>query len=163
MNNPKRAAIVRTVALLLWIGFIWTHSMESGAESDETSLFFVDWFEPLFTFLGIEGVALQNHVIRKIAHFTEYFILGILAHGSIDAWFRSRSPEQGSAVDGVRVPASACILGAAVAAIDETIQLFVPGRSGMLSDVLLDSSGVLCAVIILWGVSRLISSGRKGA
>ena len=44
---------------------------------------------------------------------------------------------------------------ALVACMDETIQRFVPGRSGQLKDVALDCAGALVAVLLLWGVCKL--------
>ncbi len=46
-----------------------------------------------------------------------------------------------------------------VAAMDETIQLFVSGRSGQITDVLLDSVGALVGIAIVLIIRKLI--GRK--
>lgn len=88
-----------------------------------------------------------DHPIRKTAHAVEYAILGSLLVGAYIDSKRKRS---------------LCILvpwaiGALYAASDECHQLFVPGRSGQVSDVLLDSTGVLCGVVLivlLYGVSE---------
>ena len=46
------------------------------------------------------------------------------------------------------------VTAAAVASVDETIQLSVPGRTGQLSDVLLDTAGAVTGaamvLLILW-------------
>ena len=39
---------------------------------------------------------------------------------------------------------------------DEVHQLFVPGRSGQISDVILDSAGALAGVLVLSVVRKLI-------
>ena len=50
---------------------------------------------------------------------------------------------------------SALSFCALVAAVDETIQLFVSGRSGQVTDVVLDSVGALCGIIVLMSVRSL--------
>ena len=77
-------------------------------------------------------------VMRKLAHFTEYAILGAL-------WFR------GLARSGVARPPVAAwlalVLSVACAVVDETHQSFVPSRTGSARDVVLDSAGALAAIV----------------
>jgi len=77
-------------------------------------------------------------VVRKLAHFTEYAILGAL-------WFR------GLARSGVARPPAAAwlalVISVACAVVDETRQSFVPSRTGSARDVLLDSMGALAAIV----------------
>ena len=79
-----------------------------------------------------------NAIVRKLAHFTEYAILGAL-------WFR------GLTRSGVaRPPAAmwlALVLSVVCAVVDETRQSFVPSRTGSARDVLLDSMGALVAIV----------------
>ena len=46
-------------------------------------------------------------------------------------------------------------IGTIYAATDEIHQLFVPGRSGQISDVCLDSIGVLIGVSLLWVITEI--------
>ena len=46
--------------------------------------------------------------------------------------------------------------GLLTAVIDETIQLHVPGRSGQVSDVLIDFSGCITGAIFVMAVIKLI-------
>lgn len=122
---------------VLWVCFIWGNSLQpaevSGAASGSVTTFFTQWF-PWLT----------DHIIRKTAHFTEYAVLGALLSTvlfSLPGGARRHVP-------------LVLLLGLAVPLADETIQLFVPGRSGMLTDVLLDCSGVLfglaaCSLLLL--------------
>ncbi|HJA34824.1 MAG TPA: VanZ family protein [Candidatus Mediterraneibacter merdigallinarum] len=48
------------------------------------------------------------------------------------------------------------LTAALYAATDEVHQLFVPGRSGQISDVILDSAGALAGVLVLAAVRKLI-------
>ena len=51
-----------------------------------------------------------------------------------------------------------CLL---VAAVDETIQLFVSGRSGQVSDVVLDFVGALCGIALLLIIMKVF--GKEGS
>ncbi len=79
-----------------------------------------------------------GYLIRKVAHFVEYAILGVLFLALLKEYFSL----------GWYVPLSAWILTTCYAATDELHQLFVPGRSGRISDVCLDSGGAFCGIFI---------------
>ena len=79
-----------------------------------------------------------DHVIRKTAHFTEYAALGFV----LAAWL------QHTRLFHARAYWLAAIAGVIFAVSDEWHQTFVPGRSGELSDVLLDSLGSLVGVLL---------------
>ncbi len=86
----------------------------------------------------------MHFLLRKCAHFSEYFILGILMRLTV---------LQTGITHKFKMGMLACIL---VAVTDETIQRFVSGRSGQLSDVLLDCVGALCGIgcVMLMGKIR---------
>ena len=48
-----------------------------------------------------------------------------------------------------------------VASVDETIQLFVSGRSGQVSDVVLDLVGALCGIALLLIIIKVF--GKEGS
>ena len=85
-----------------------------------------------------------DYPVRKTAHAMEYAVLGLLTAG---AYIRSGT----SIRKGILVPWG---IAALYAASDEFHQLFVPGRSGQVSDVVLDSAGVLAGVLLLAGIRR---------
>ena len=78
--------------------------------------------------------------IRKLAHATEYTILGILMSLFFFSWNRKRYGLYGS------------LWGILYAITDELHQAFVPGRSCQMTDVAIDSLGCLfgCTVIALF-------------
>lgn len=83
-----------------------------------------------------------QHPIRKLAHLTEYALLGItVAFGIV---YGSDFGQGSVWKQYVLIQ----MIGSSYAVSDEIHQLFVPGRAGMISDVLIDSVGVL----IGWGV-----------
>ena len=89
-----------------------------------------------------------DHPIRKTAHFLEYMTL---AECLTAAWYDSKKKR----ISNMGVPVA---IGVVYAALDEVHQLFVSGRAGMFSDVLLDSCGVITGMLI---VSLIIGLFRK--
>lgn len=84
-----------------------------------------------------EQLAYIHFLLRKCAHFTEYFILGALVLLS------QRNT-------GIRYKVfTGIVIGMLVASVDETIQLFVSGRSGQISDVLLDTAGAAVGSLVV--------------
>jgi VanZ family protein len=77
-----------------------------------------------------------HYGIRKIAHFTEYFILSLLVLRGI----RAGRPGTRFAWALVVVAIVACY-----ASLDELHQRFVPGRTAAVADVLIDTSGGIAA------------------
>lgn len=110
--------------------------MFAGPESTAQSDFVVAIVAPLFDLLGVTDSSLRSFVVRKLGHFTEYFVLGMLA-----------------ATTGAGVPQ--LLVGLGVPCVDETIQLFVPGRSGQLRDVCIDATGYACGFALIWAVRKL--------
>lgn len=86
-----------------------------------------------------------NFLVRKTAHFTEYAVLGVLVAHAFD-------PEH--AAEHMRL-AAICLALVLVPSIDETIQLFMAGRSGQVTDVLLDCCGAATGVLLTYLVWRL--------
>ena len=78
-----------------------------------------------------------NHLVRKLAHFTEFALLGALALNAA-RHLQLRHPL-----------ALSWAFSVLYAASDEIHQLFVPGRAGMITDVCIDSCGALLGVLLL--------------
>ena len=135
----------RLVALILWIAFIWANSLVPGDVSSAESGFFLQLLRPLIEAVGTDDLELAHTVLRKIAHFSEYAALGVLA-------WRALGPEAFLHVVAV---------GIAVPCIDETIQRFIPGRVGALGDVAIDMAGFATAIAICLIVSRHKKTGRS--
>ena len=120
------------IATLAFTGFIFYNSSLPAPVSDETSYYFVNLIAWINAFLD-KPVPLpeMNHYIRKTAHFTEYFVQSLLL---CNAFQSDRTDRRNS---------HCCILllSLMTAVLDEYIQLFSPGRSGQVTDILLDFSG----------------------
>lgn len=129
------------VFLLLWVCFIWGHSLIQGPQSSAESGFVYALLRPLFEALGVVDRDLCTFIIRKCAHFSEYAMLGIISinFGRALVGEKRLSP---------RLRALPTLLCALVPAADETLQLFVPGRSGSPRDVLIDLCGMATGALL---------------
>lgn len=142
-----RRKICMAVAIV-WMIFIFAFSSRTGNVSSEDSgrvgRFVGETFVPTFKDWSKEKqqafVDKVDHPIRKTAHATEYAILGMLLCGSIYEKEKQRRMKT----------IFPWIIGTLYAATDEFHQLFVPGRSGQITDVMLDSAGVLVGVFLIY-------------
>lgn len=145
MSAEKRATrrtVAFVAAVLLWTAFIWIHSTVPGYASTAESDAVVSRLEQFFIWLGVSDPLTMTLIVRKAAHVSEYALLGFLVCGVVLSLAgRERR----------RVVLAGVYL-VAVPSIDECIQLFVPGRSGMFTDVLIDLCGIAIGVL----VSRLV-------
>lgn len=152
-DSARRPSRFWTVAFVCWVAFIWGHSLIQGPQSTAESGLVVSLLRPLFEGIGIVDPDLMSFIVRKAAHFSEYAILGVLARGLVTSL-----REEGSVL---RLPVT--VVAALVPAADECLQLFVPGRSGRLQDVLIDLCGMLFGVTLSWVVSRVARRARAWA
>ena len=88
-----------------------------------------------------------NHLVRKCAHFTEFALLGFSMRLCLESWMEKKRGLGPAAWAGAT----------AYAAMDESHQVLVDGRSGQLPDVMIDSGGVLTGVLLAGLVIRLIA------
>lgn len=99
--------------------------------------------------------AQTEHLIRKLAHFTEFALLGFFLLCHICAIARLHPiPFWGRA--GI-----AFLLTAVSAAFDEMHQLWVDGRAPRITDVLIDSAGGLCGILLLSFFAFLIAKQKN--
>lgn len=113
----------------LWALFIFSNSMLPAQESSDIS---GGISYKIYELLNLNiDFQLFHTFIRKCAHFIEYAILGVFAGFSFKKEYFWK----------IFV---LCIL---VSSADESIQLFVEGRSGQISDVLLDSIGSFTGIL----------------
>lgn len=137
---------VLTGLIVLNLVFIWGNSAMPGEASSEVSGGILEWLTGLFLFLAADWA---HNLIRKLAHFSEFALLGVLM-----GW-RYRL-EKGSIT-----PVLACA-GLAVACVDETIQIFSPGRASSLLDVWLDTAGFTVGLALLALVTMLRNKRKSG-
>lgn len=142
--------IIMTIVTALFVGFIFIHSTMNAEISDGESLSALSFFQDLFLSLGLP-FELSNFIIRKAAHFSEFAVLGILTALTLYAY-------TGKTIKYLITTFFICL---ATAVTDETIQLFVPGRSGRIQDVLIDFAGSFCGIAIVTLILLLLVRHRK--
>ena len=131
--------VLFTIALLGCICFIFSNSMAVATASTGASSRVLAWMRIILRHLGHPALAdrLTMHFVRKLAHFCEYTLEGFLLMLCMRVY--SRHP-----LRHISVP----MLGGVLTAMtDETIQLFSDGRSSQVTDVWLDSAGVLAGIL----------------
>ena len=147
--------VVFTLALAGCIWFIFSNSMAVAQVSSASSGRVLQLMQAALRRLGHPALAqrLTQHVVRKMAHFCEYLLEGFLLMLCMRVY--SRHP-----LRHITVP----MLGGVLTALtDETIQLYSPGRSSQVTDVWLDSVGVLAgilAALVLMALCRLLFHHR---
>ena len=130
--------------LILNLAVIWGNSLLPGEISGAISGFVRDLIAMLLPGDGAPG---QGHgLLRKLAHFTEFACLGAILSHIMGLMDKHRLLALG--------------LGFLAACVDETIQIFVPDRGPAFTDVLIDTSGVLCGILLLMAAIRL-RQGKK--
>ncbi|AXF55237.1 VanZ family protein [Salicibibacter kimchii] len=149
MKNISKQMIVAWLLVIGWMGLIFYFSHQSGEASSSLSGGVTEvaysWSQSLFPFVNIDFETFHT-LIRKAAHVAVYVVLGLFV---IHA-FRV------STIEGRvswRVIVWAWVLCTCYAITDEVHQLFIPGRSGEVSDVVLDSVGAMVGIgiyIIVW-------------
>lgn len=157
----KYAASILWISTLLWIASMWHHSATPGVVSSAQSDTVVQDLCNVFTFVGVQNIHTMVLIVRKSAHILEYMVFGILL---TCLFIRVCSALARTACclehrDVLRTKTLQLrlvfILGACVVpACDETIQLFVPGRSGQLTDCFIDLVGVACGVCIVTAIYK---------
>ena len=133
MSRRDRHIRICKVLILLNLCFIWGNSLLPA----EVSQAFSDGVKQLLEQLmpGGDGGVEGSGVLRRIAHFTEFTVLGLLLR-----WRYLLLRKKGG---------RPLLLGTAAACIDETIQIFVPERGPGLLDVGIDVCGVLTGIVLL--------------
>lgn len=159
------------ILLILYILFIYSNSMRPAVQSSAESGRVLRLLQNFAESAGIAVPWLTEHIVRKCAHFIEYTGLGILLRQSAFCIKRDGNvSENMGTVSALEKQTLRCqkkekrnsvflelhrIAILAVPFIDETIQLFVEGRSGQISDVWLDMAGVLTGTVLYLAACRI--------
>ena len=132
---------------ILWMGVIFSRSAQPATDSAKESgqlvsilgEIFVPGFDEWDDGAKQEFVERYDHPVRKAAHMCEYALLGMLLTGAL---YKTGGRRQKN------FPIAPLGIAVLYAISDETHQLFVPGRSGEVLDVCIDSCGALIGVLL---------------
>lgn len=125
--------------VVVWMGVIFYLSHQPATASGELSAGITGMVLKLFSIFPIQLPEETLHFfIRKLAHFSAYFILGVLLFYSLHIGQKRQMTHAFIAL----------LLSIMYAVTDEVHQLFIPGRSGEVRDVLIDSMGALTGILM---------------
>lgn len=122
-----------TFLVLIWMTIIFIMSSFNAEDSANQSNFIVNIISNIF---NIENVKLLSLIIRKLAHFTEYLILGTLV---INMFTKNNAKKT------YLLSILLCII---YAISDEIHQIFTPGRACQIKDILIDSVGSITGIYL---------------
>ncbi len=131
--------------LKAWLPAIVWAAVISGLSTDtfsaeHTSLVVVPILRWLFPHANAAMIETMHALVRKSAHFTEYFVFSVLLVRGL------RGPERGWKW---RWAIWAILIAAGYAALDEFHQSFVPSRTASPWDALLDTVGASIAQVVM--------------
>ena len=131
-NRMKLCLFLVSASLL----FIWGNSLLPASVSGALS----GWVRDLLGLLNFaeEGAVPEEGILRKIAHFLEFCLLG-----SLLCWLFGMLREKRRAF---WLPALGC--GCLAACMDEMLQHFSEGRAPKITDVFIDISGLVLGIIL---------------
>ncbi len=167
-NANKQRNILRgilTVCVVMWMIVIFCFSAQPDVESSEisgsVSYRIVECFNHIshknMTQADMQAQAKRiEYPVRKLAHMSEYAILSLL----FLAMYFSYSNEMYSKEKIKRLALFSLLSTAMYAGTDEFHQLFVPGRAGRVTDVLIDSGGAAIALLFAGILVAIINKNR---
>ncbi len=155
-----RRTQVFAIIAVVWCVVIFMLSSQPADESSETSSTFVDIIiDTVFPDFDTKPAERQEEIrdtvtviVRKGAHFSAYALLGALI-------FQAMRPVRDKRIRSGAAVGLSCLYSVS----DEIHQTFVPGRSGEVRDVLIDTGGALTAVLISLLVIYLLGKRKKPA
>ncbi len=149
MKKRNLLSVLLVILIIVTLALIWGNSLQSIPESKAKSGRVLEIIAPFLEFFVGKG-NVTDHLVRKLAHFTEYFVLGIEL--SLLMVVRSRVSFQGVC--------NCLFVGLAAAVTDESIQI-ISNRGPLVSDVLLDFCGVSAAVFVVLLIFALIKPKKR--
>lgn len=153
-KTTPRLAVCGTLVVLV-LAIIWGNSCMTGESSGQFSAWVGAIINKIFSFLPMES-GIGQFILRKIGHFSEFAALGLLL-----SWLYGMLVQRKWLMLGLPF-----VSGVVAAAIDETIQIFTPGRYSSIVDVCIDASGVLAGIVFLhlcWLILRKLTKNEKRA
>ena len=117
--------------------------------AENTSTWLRPVFERIFGHVTDRTWAVIHHIGRKSGHLTGY---GTVCVTYLRAWLYTLARRPGLRVWGWRLRSTLLAIASTfcIGGLDEWHQTFIPSRTGMFSDVLIDTSGGVVACLLIW-------------
>lgn len=138
----KSKLILSYVLMLVWMAIIFHLSSQVSVESSKLSQGVTEMVAKAVQKITPSlDMDILHHLIRKMAHFSAYLVLGVLVSNAINQNDKFS----------IKVAFMLCLL---YASSDEIHQSFVPGRGPAIKDVMIDSAGAFVGInifkIVYW-------------
>ncbi len=147
-TTPRLVLCAILIALLLTL--IWGNSCLNGETSGELSGWVGELIGRILPFLSPDS-QYGHLILRKLGHFSEFAALGLCL-----GWLFGMLMQRKKLA--LILPLAG---GIVAAAIDETIQVFIPGRYSSIVDVGIDTCGVLAGLAALYLLCFLLQKLRR--
>ena len=152
MKKTKLRLTLAGVLVALVLAIIWGNSCLPGETSGRFSAWVGTILSTLIPFFNPES-EVGHFILRKIGHFSEFAALGLCL-----SWLFGMLAQRKWLMLVLPLAGGIC-----AAAIDETIQIFTPGRHSSIVDVGIDSSGALAGILffhLCWLIFRKITKRK---
>lgn len=139
-RTPTGVIVLRVLFTLLAAGtavFIFSNSLQDGLASGLRSAAVTQWLNHVLAHVGV-GWRFSEHLVRKLAHFCEYALLGFWLMLALRVYTMR-------VLSHVSWP---LLFGLLAGVLDEALQMSVDGRGSSVRDVLIDFSGVVCGLLV---------------
>lgn len=146
MKKINLLRIILILVIIAWMALVFGFSNNDAKTSSGISKHIATIF-----FEGKDYIDFAENVIRKIAHLSEYALGGFLIYALL-LTFNINNKLQFWGAWGITT---------VYAITDEIHQLFVPGRTGRVVDVLIDSQGALLGTCVLLFIIKLVQMLKK--
>lgn len=153
MKSLNIKQVIGLLLIIVWMVTIFCFSNQKGTQSSITSNKVTkEIIEVLPSTKNLEEnqkkeiVKKVNPVMRKIAHYTIYLVGGILIMFFITTFELSEK----------RTIIYSTLIGLIYAITDEIHQMFMDGRTAKVTDVFIDTLGVITGIVIYITIEKII-------
>lgn len=161
MLKLQKTKCLLLLLLIAWMTIIFCMSAQPSDESSQLSGGMVSKIVaviyPNFNSLSVSQqlkiTDLLSFIVRKTAHFSEYFVLGALVCSFANTYKKYKI-----AIHGI-LSVVFCLL---YAVSDEIHQYFVPGRACRFLDICIDTAGSVIAVFLFSLIAHRKMCNRSG-
>ena len=157
MENKKILQIILIILTICVLGAIFKFSSQQSEQSEGLSrkisgtiINIVPGTKNLSQIEYEQKLTKVDCVIRKMAHFSIYTVLGLI----VMSLFLTTKFDKDKSIT------ITIILGMLYAMSDEIHQNFVDGRSPMVTDVMIDTAGVMFGICIILGISKILNKKK---
>lgn len=154
IKNKKN--ILAIISVIVWMIIVFLFSNEVSEESTKTSYKVIDGIIKIVPSINElednEKIEISKKIfvpIRKIAHITLYTLGGILIYNAINI--------VKAEVKNKKKIIISFFIGLTYAITDEIHQIFVPGRAAQITDILIDSLGIIIGIVIINKIIGIIN------